>query len=155
MTRPHAAREHRHQASILVAEEVFSELLGHPGVWISMTSTPEPGRTRPGQLRATSIASSMVAAVTIMYPPTNSLTSTSGPSGAGWEVTSRPAPNLPPMSVRFFWNFSCHSLNFAYIACICAGDGFPLSWPPPDKLRCKHKYLGMLLSFVRWRRLSD
>ena len=67
--------------AILVTEEVLSELRGHPGVWISMTSTREPGRTSPGRWRATSIASSMVAAVTMMYPQTSSLTSTSGPSG--------------------------------------------------------------------------
>src|SRR5262249_29264981 len=38
----------------------------HPGVWISMTSTPEPGRTRPGHSRATASASSRLAADTIM-----------------------------------------------------------------------------------------
>jgi len=36
------------------------------GAWISMTSTPEPGPTSPGQPRATSIASSRLPAETIM-----------------------------------------------------------------------------------------
>src|SRR5215469_6000008 len=66
----------------------------------------------------------------------------SGPSGAGSAVTIRPDPSLPPISVRFCWNFSRHSLNFAYIACICAGEGFPPS--PPGRERCRHRYLGMV-----------
>src|SRR5262249_8841906 len=66
MSQPHSARQHRDQAAVLVAEVVLGELVGHPGVWISMTSTPEPGRISPGHREATSIASSRVVAVMIM-----------------------------------------------------------------------------------------
>src|SRR6266481_4469828 len=108
-----------------------------------MTSTPPPGRTRPGHSRATRIASSMLAADTIMYPPTSSLTSTRGPSGGGCEVIRRPAPSLPPMSVRLSLNFSRHSLNLVYIACIWEGEGLSAFGSPPGKGRCKQRYLGM------------
>src|SRR6185295_16804173 len=123
---PRSAREHRNEPAVLVPEERFAERQGGHGAWISMTSTPEPGRTSPGQPRAISIASSRLAAETIMYPPTSSLTSTRGPSGTRSAVTSVPRPSLPPRSVRWSWNFWRQSVNFSYIACIWVGEG----WSP-------------------------
>jgi hypothetical protein len=38
-------------------------------------------------------------------------------------------------------------LNFAYIACIWAGDGFSAPAGPPGTFRCKHRYLGIDSSF--------
>jgi hypothetical protein len=60
------ARQCRYQATVFVPEEVLNQLGRTQGEWISMTSTPEPGRTSPGHPRATSIASSRLWAETIM-----------------------------------------------------------------------------------------
>jgi hypothetical protein len=66
VARPDTPAQQRHQPHVLVAEEVRGQWRGAQGVWISMTSTPEPGHTNPGQMLATRIASSRLAAVTIM-----------------------------------------------------------------------------------------
>jgi hypothetical protein len=38
-------------------------------------------------------------------------------------------------------------LNFPYIACICAGEGFSVGAPAPGR-RCKHRYFGMFMTTV-------
>ena len=60
--------------------------------------------------------------------------------GARISITSTPEPGStgPGHSPAI-------SLNFSYIACICAGEGFSALASPPGRLRCKHKYLGMVL----------
>jgi len=63
---PHAARQHRHEPAVLVAKPRLPGCGAAQGAKISMTSTPEPGRTSPGHSRATLTASSSVAAETIM-----------------------------------------------------------------------------------------
>src|SRR5690606_8894253 len=51
----HPARQHGDQPAVLVPEEMLDQASRAQGVWISMTSTPEPGRTSPGHSRATAI----------------------------------------------------------------------------------------------------
>lgn len=58
-----------------------------------------------------------------------------------------PSTKLAAEIDELSWNFSRHSLNLAYIACIWAGEGFSAG-PPPGKLRCKHRYLGMFSLLV-------
>src|SRR5262249_1733112 len=59
-------REHRDESAVLVPEKIRLEDGVHPGDWISMTSTPDPGLTRPGHALATRMASSRLAAATTM-----------------------------------------------------------------------------------------
>ena len=59
------ARQRRHQRAVLAPKVDGARARGH-GPWISMTSTPEPGRTRPGQALATPMASSNDVADTII-----------------------------------------------------------------------------------------
>jgi hypothetical protein len=57
-----STREHRDESAVLVPKEVRVEEAIHPGVRISMTSTPDPGLTKPGHSRAMLIASSRLEA---------------------------------------------------------------------------------------------
>src|SRR5436190_22681971 len=136
------ARQHRDEPAMFVPEEVLDQLGCGQGVWISLTSTLEPGIATPGDSRATRTASSRLSATTIMKPPTTSLASTKGPSVAPSAVTTFPPPSLPPRSTMLSWNFSFQALNAAYISCIWAGDGFsPFA---PGWLRWIQRYLGMM-----------
>src|SRR5207247_5305510 len=71
--RPHPARQHSNEPAVFVAEEVLNQFGRGQGVWISLTSTLDPGITTPGHSRATCVASSRLSAETIMKPPTTSL----------------------------------------------------------------------------------
>src|SRR5437868_5015835 len=63
---PYPARENRNQAAVFVPKEVFDQFGRAQSAMISITSTPEPGRTSPGHPLATSIASSRLSARTTM-----------------------------------------------------------------------------------------